>query len=102
MQLIPMFVIMFVVMYFLMFRPQRKQAKERESMLTNLKKNDKILTSSGIYGIIKQVNPADPDLILCIDESKDVRVKVLKSAITGLWPAGGEAKAAQPEEKAKS
>jgi len=82
-------VLMFEVMYFLMIRPQRKQAKEREGMIANLKKNDHVLTSSGMYGIVKQIKPEDPDLTLCIDERKDVCVRVSKTSIAGLVKASG-------------
>jgi preprotein translocase subunit YajC len=105
-QMLPMFVMIFVVMYFMLLRPQRKQQKERDTLIANLKKNDKVWTNTGLYGIVKQANQADPHLILCIDESKDVRVKVLKSAIAGLDKAAsaeGETKADGPKaEKAKS
>jgi len=98
-------VLMFVVMYFLMLRPQRKQAKEREHMISNLKKNDHVVTASGIHGIVKQVRPEDTDLVLCIDEDKDVRIRVAKSAIAAMVkPSGassGESKA-EASEKAKS
>ena len=87
--MLPMFALMFVVMYFLMIRPQNKQRKEREEMIKNLKKNDHVQTSSGIYGIIKQIKPDDPYLILCIDERKDVCIKVSKSSVVGLEKASG-------------
>jgi preprotein translocase subunit YajC len=96
--LIPL-ALMFVVMYFLMLRPQRKQQKEREMMIANLKKNDHVLTHAGIYGIVKQVQ--DGDLILAIDESKDVRIKVAKTAIAGLVKAAGAEGEPKPEEKPK-
>jgi preprotein translocase subunit YajC len=93
-------ILMFVVMYFLMLRPQRKQQKEREMMISNLKKNDHVVTHAGIYGIVKQVQ--DGDIILAIDESKDVRIKVAKTAIAGLVKASGAEGEAKPEgEKAK-
>jgi preprotein translocase subunit YajC len=101
--MLPMFALMFVVMYFMMIRPQRKQAKEREGMIANLKKNDHVLTSSGIYGIVKQVKPEDPDLTLCIDERKDVCIRVSKTSISGLVKASGapegELKAEAQEKK---
>ena len=87
--MLPMFALMFVVMYFLMIRPQNKQRKEREAMIANLKKNDHVQTASGIYGIIKQIKPDDPYLILCIDERKDVCIKVSKSSIVSLEKASG-------------
>ena len=91
--------LMFVVMYFLMLRPQRKQQKEREQMLSALKKNDHVVTTAGIYGIVKQVRPEDNDLVLCIDEDKDVRIRISKNAVAGLVKASGaaEAKAETPK-----
>ncbi|RPH37534.1 MAG: preprotein translocase subunit YajC [Planctomycetota bacterium] len=102
--MLPMFALMFVVMYFLMIRPQNKQRKQREEMISNLKKNDHVQTSSGIYGIIKQIKPDDPYLILCIDERKDVCIKVSKSSVVSLEkasgaPVEGEAKPETTEKK---
>lgn len=82
-------VLMFVVMYFLMIRPQRKQAKTREVMIAGLKKNDHVLTSSGIYGIVKQVQPEENDITLCIDERNDVSIRVTKASIAGLVKTSG-------------
>jgi preprotein translocase subunit YajC len=93
-------VLMFVVMYFLMIRPQNKQRKERELMISNLKKNDHVQTSSGIYGIIKQVKPEDPYLILCIDERKDVCIRVAKSSVVSLEKASGAPAEAEPKAEA--
>jgi len=97
-------VLMFVVFYFLMLRPQRKQAKERELMIANLKKNDHVVTSFGIHGIVKQARPEDKDILLCIDEAKDVRIRVTKAAIAAIEKvAGGEAETKpEAQEKAKS
>ena len=102
--LIPL-VLMFVVFYFLMLRPQRKQQKQREEMIASLKKNDHVLTSFGIYGIVKQARPEDKDIVLCIDEAKDVRIRVSKASVAGLEKAAGAAEAepkAETPEKAKS
>ncbi|MDZ4182986.1 MAG: preprotein translocase subunit YajC, partial [Candidatus Cloacimonadaceae bacterium] len=43
-------VLIFGIMYFLMIRPQQKRQKEMQKMLDSLQVNDKVLTSSGIYG----------------------------------------------------
>jgi len=91
--MLPMLAMMFLVMYFLVMRPQSKQRKERDEMIKNLKKNDKVLTNAGIYGIVKQVNGDDPDLTLCIDERKDVCIKVSKQSIASLVKASGSADA---------
>lgn len=95
------FILMFVVFYFLLLRPQKKQQQEREKMISALKKNDHVLTNSGIYGIVKQVQ--DNDFVLCIDENKDVRVKVARTAIAGIVKSSGggdgESKAEPAEKK---
>ena len=88
-RMLPMFGMIFVVMYFLMIRPQNKQRKEREAMLAGLKKNDHVLTSAGFYGVVKQIKPEDPDVTLCIDERKDVCIRVTKASIAGLVKASG-------------
>lgn len=70
----------FAIFYFLMIRPQRKQEKERQTMLKALQKNDKVVTMGGLYGVVTNVR--DKDVTIKIDESKDVRVKVLRSAVS--------------------
>jgi preprotein translocase subunit YajC len=94
--------LMFGVMYFLMIRPQRKQQQEKDRMLSNLKKNDHVLTGAGIHGIVKQVKTEDQEVILCIDEKKDVCIRVTKSSIAGLVkPSGSAESEARSEEAAK-
>lgn len=54
--------IFFGLMYFLMIRPQQKQKKQREELLNNLEKGDKVVTIGGIHG--KIVSLSDDDMIL--------------------------------------
>jgi preprotein translocase subunit YajC len=46
------FVLIFVIFYFLLILPQQKRQKKLKSMLDTLKKGDKVVTSSGIWGTI--------------------------------------------------
>lgn len=48
-------IFIFVIFYFLLIRPQQKKAKEHKSMLENLKKGEKIVTTGGVYGVIEDV-----------------------------------------------
>lgn len=90
------FILIFVIFYFLLLRPQRRQQKEREMMISNLKKDDHVLTSGGIYGIV--VNLKDDRVVLKVDERNDVRIEVRKDSIAGLVKASGaEAKPAQEQ-----
>jgi len=79
--LIPM-VLIFAVFYFLLLRPQEKRRKEREKLVGEVKKGEEVLTNSGIYGIVIKVSENDPNIE--IEIAKDVRIKVLKSAIVDI------------------
>lgn len=78
-QLIIPFGLMFAIMYFLMIRPQRKKEKERKEKLTRIRKNDKVVTSGGIHG--KVVSIKENSLLICIDDSKDINMKVDRNSI---------------------
>jgi preprotein translocase subunit YajC len=47
---------MFVMFYFLIIRPQQKRAKSQQSMLSDLKRGDKIITIGGIFGTIEALD----------------------------------------------
>ncbi|WP_064429209.1 preprotein translocase subunit YajC [Rickettsia sp. Tenjiku01] len=76
--LIPM-VLIFAVFYFLLLRPQETRRKAREKLVSEVKKGEEVLTNSGIYGIVTKVSENDNNIE--IEIAKDVRIKVLKSAI---------------------
>jgi preprotein translocase subunit YajC len=46
------FVLIFALFYFLLILPQQKKQKQQKSMLEALKKGDKVITSSGIWGTV--------------------------------------------------
>lgn len=49
-------VLMVAIFYFLMIRPQNKKQKQRNSMLSQLKKGDKIVTIGGLHGTIAEIS----------------------------------------------
>jgi preprotein translocase subunit YajC len=72
-----MIVLLFVVMYFLMIRPQQKKQKEIQKMREALQVGDRVVTSGGIYGKIKDIN----DTTFNIEIADNVRVKVDKASV---------------------
>jgi preprotein translocase subunit YajC len=72
-----MIVVLFVIMYFFMIRPQQKKQKEVQKMRETLKTGDRVVTSGGIYGKIKEVN----DTNFIVEIAENVRVKVDKASI---------------------
>lgn len=73
------FILMFVVMYFLILRPQKKKERERKALLSRIKKNDRVVTAGGVHGVITSVR--ENEIILRVDDAKDVKIKVDRSAI---------------------
>ncbi|MGH7277129.1 MAG: preprotein translocase subunit YajC [Candidatus Rokuibacteriota bacterium] len=50
------FAAIFAIFYFLLIRPQQKQKRERESMLSAIKRGDKVVTTSGLHGTVTGLN----------------------------------------------
>ena len=71
---------MLVIFYFLMIRPQQKRQKELKKMLEAVKKGDRVLTASGLYGVVAGVK----DDIVVLKIAEDVKVEMLKSAVTAV------------------
>jgi preprotein translocase subunit YajC len=76
-----------LIFYFLVIAPANKQRKKTQEMLNSLKKGDRVITSGGIYGTIQGVEPEAVYLKI----SENVRVKVARSAITGVVAGESEA-----------
>ena len=74
---IMMIVMLFVIMYFFMIRPQQKKQKEIQKMREALKVGDRVVTSGGIYGKIKEME----DTTFLIEIADGVRVKVDKASV---------------------
>ncbi len=82
MQFLPLMVIMFAVMYFLIIRPQKQKEKKRQEMITNVRKQDRIVTAGGVHGVVVSVK--EDEVIVRIDDAKDIKVKIDKSALTSV------------------
>ena len=52
---LPMMIAIFAVFYFLLIRPQQKEAKLQQELLAGLRKGDEVVTSSGIFGTVWEV-----------------------------------------------
>lgn len=76
-------ILIFIIFYFLLIRPQKTKEKEHRQMLSNLNKNDEVVTSGGIHGTI--VNVKDKTVILRIDDN--VKIEIEKSCIAYLKKA---------------
>ena len=78
----PMFMMiaLMVLFFFVVILPaQRKQRREQEAIMGNLKKNDEVITASGIIGIVAHIKETGDEVTLKIDDN--ARMRVLKSSI---------------------
>lgn len=46
------FLLIFVIFYFLLIRPQQQKQKQQQTLLDAIKKGDKVITTSGIWGTV--------------------------------------------------
>ncbi len=68
-----------VVAYLLMFRPMQREKKQREALLSQIKKNDEVLLTSGIYGTV--IGVAEDKDEITVKIADNTRIRVVKSAI---------------------
>ena len=80
MVLLPMYLIILAVFYFFLIRPQQKQQQEKLNMVSQLKKNDEVVTAGGIHGTI--VNVKETTVVLKVDEG--VKIEFDKTAIAAI------------------
>lgn len=72
------FLVMFFIFYFLMIRPQIKKQKTHQDFVEKLKKGDRVLTSSGIFGTIEGLT----EKYVTLEIADDVNIRVLKSHVS--------------------
>ena len=73
------FGILLAAAYFLLILPNQRNERQRKEQLSAVKKDDRVVTSSGLFGVVANIE-ADT-VTLKVDESRDVRMKFRKSAI---------------------
>ena len=72
-------VILFAIMYFLMIRPQKKEQKRVNAMLSNMEVGDSIVTTSRFYGVI--IDLTEEDVIVEFGNNRNCRIPMRKAAI---------------------
>jgi preprotein translocase subunit YajC len=85
----PLFILMFVIMYFVLIRPQSVQRKQQMKLQESLKAGDKVVTVSGIVGVVITVKDKTVSL-----RSADAKMEVTRASITDVLERGGDEKSA--------
>jgi len=70
------------IFYFLIIRPQRKERERHRKLIASLKKGDKVITTSGIWGTVVEIG--EKTITLKVDANS--KITFSKEAIAGLQP----------------
>jgi preprotein translocase subunit YajC len=76
-------ILLLIVFYFILIRPQQQRAKQQANLVANLKSGDKVVTSSGIVGVVITVKDRTVSL-----RSADAKMEVTKSSVTEILEGG--------------
>ena len=75
-------VVLMGIMYFMTIRPQQKEQKRKDAMLSELATGDTVLTSSGFYGTV--IDITDDTVIVEFGSNKNCRIPMQKAAIAAV------------------
>lgn len=69
-----------VIFYFLLIRPQQKQRKQHQALVSSLKTGDKVVTSSGMHGIVANIK----ERTFLLKVADNVKIEFDKAAATSI------------------
>src|SRR6202034_827011 len=73
-------VCIFAIFYFLAIRPQSQRQKQQDAMVKAVKTGDKVITSSGIHGMVSNVK----ETTLIVKIADNVKIELEKSSISSV------------------
>ena len=76
--------------YLLLFRTERERVKKQQDLLAAIKKNDRVVTSSGIYGTVANVDREADRVTLKIDEASNAKITVTLSSLARVLRDGAD------------
>ena len=78
-QLVIIYAVVLGGLWFLLMRPQKKEQKRIQLMLSEMQVGDTVLTTSGFYGVL--IDVGEQDVIVEFGSNKNCRIPMQKSAI---------------------
>ena len=76
------FLLMSLVFYFLLYRPQKRQEQERQTMLNAVKRGDKVVTMGGIHGTVMKIG----DTTVTLEVADKVEIVFNRGAVNAVLP----------------
>lgn len=69
-----------IIFYFILIRPQSQRQKQQQQLINALKTGDRVVTNSGIHGLIANVK----DSTVIVKVADNVKIEMEKSAIASV------------------
>ena len=79
--MLPMIVVFAAFWYFILYLPMKRERARQAALLAAIKKNDRVLTTSGIYGVVTNVSKESNEVTLRIDETTNAKLRVTLNSV---------------------
>lgn len=79
--MLPLFAAIALLFYFMILRPEQKRSATMRTMREGLKKNDRVITSAGIYGVVTNVQREANEVTIKVDEATNTKLRVTLDSI---------------------
>ena len=76
-----MIILLFAIMYIFMILPQHKQQKQIEAFRRSLQPGSKVVTSGGVYGIVKEINMENGKEVVTLEIASGVKIRIDKANV---------------------
>jgi preprotein translocase subunit YajC len=80
--MVPALIAISALFYFMMIRPERRRQASQRSLLEGLKKNDRVVTVGGIYGVVTNVQRDADEVTIKVDEATNTKLRVTFGSIS--------------------
>jgi preprotein translocase subunit YajC len=74
-----------LLFYFMILRPETKRKNDHRRLLEGLKKNDRVLTIGGVYGVVTNVQRESDRVTIKVDESNNTKLDVTFASIAQVF-----------------
>ncbi len=72
-------VVIGLLFYFMAIRPQKKQQKQMDALISSLEVGDSVLTTGGFYGVV--IDVMDEVIVVEFGNNKNCRIPMKKTAV---------------------
>ena len=87
-------VLIVVAAWFLLYRPEKERMRKQRELLHDVKKNDRVITASGIVGTVSNVDREQDRIVLKVDESSNTKITFTLASINRVLTDSDDEKAA--------